>query len=218
MLTLFEFFSGIGGWSEAALMSGDIKPIGCSEIHPYKNKVYELRHPGVPNYGDIIKITNAPYADIYTVSFPCTVKALKMSVAGFGLTQKELLGKIDLNTLSLRTAQYLLDEAWREYSQDLPKSGMMRSGVVYRAINSVSNNTVKGYILLPTPIKHDAKCSVRTDQYFGNLNRKLFRNLAEFLRDGPTDGKYPNPVLSEVLMTFPPLYTDLSASVTRSYL
>jgi hypothetical protein len=146
------------------------------------------------------------------------VKALKMSVAGFGLTQKELLGKIDLNTLSLRTAQYLLDEAWREYSQDLPKSGMMRSGVVYRAINSVSNNTVKGYILLPTPIKHDAKCSVRTDQYFGNLNRKLFRNLAEFLRDGPTDGKYPNPVLSEVLMTFPPLYTDLSASVTRSYL
>jgi len=72
MLTLFEFFSGIGGWSEAALMSGDIKPIGCSEIHPYKNKVYELRHPGVPNYGDITKITNAPYADIYTVSFPCT--------------------------------------------------------------------------------------------------------------------------------------------------
>jgi hypothetical protein len=145
------------------------------------------------------------------------VKALKMSVAGFGLTQKELLGRVDPNTLSLKTAQYLLNEDWREYSQDLPASGMMRNGVVYRAINSVSSNTVKDYILLPTPIKHDAKCSVRIDQYFGNLKQRLFRNLAEFLRDGPTDGRYPNPVLSEALMTFPPLYTDLSASVMRSY-
>lgn len=145
------------------------------------------------------------------------VRDLKMSVAGFGLKQKELLAKVNPNTLSLKTVQLLISEDWGEYSQDLPASGMMRNGAVYRAINSVSNNTVKGYILLPTPIKTNAKCTVRTDQYFGNLNIKLFRSLPEFLRDGPTDGKYPNPVLSEVLMTFPPLYTDLSASVTRSY-
>lgn len=71
-LTLAETFAGIGGWSEAARMAGGIRPIWRSEIHPYKNKVYELRHPGVPNLGDIRNIHQAPYADIFTVSFPCT--------------------------------------------------------------------------------------------------------------------------------------------------
>lgn len=71
-LTLAETFAGIGGWSEAAKMAGGIRPVWRSEINAYKNKVYELRHPGVPNLGDIRNIENAPYADIFTVSFPCT--------------------------------------------------------------------------------------------------------------------------------------------------
>lgn len=79
-MTLGELFSGIGGWSEAAKMCGEITPIWCSEIDKYKNKVYELRHPGVPNLGDVKKISDAPYADIVTVSFPCT----DISIAGKG--------------------------------------------------------------------------------------------------------------------------------------
>mgnify|MGYP000907812497 CR=1 FL=1 len=80
MLTLAETFAGIGGWSEAARMAGGIRPVWVSEIHKYKNLVYELRHPGVPNLGDIRNITSAPYADIFTVSFPCT----DISVMGKG--------------------------------------------------------------------------------------------------------------------------------------
>ena len=79
-LTMAETFAGIGGWSEAARMAGGIRPIWRSEIHPYKNKVYEIRHPGVPNLGDICRITAPPYADIFTVSFPCT----GISTAGKG--------------------------------------------------------------------------------------------------------------------------------------
>lgn len=62
-LTLAELFAGVGGWSVAAKMAGDITPVWASEIHKYKNLVYELRHPGVPNLGDIRNITAAPYAD-----------------------------------------------------------------------------------------------------------------------------------------------------------
>lgn len=80
MLTLAETFAGVGGWSEAARMAGGIRPVWVSEIHKYKNLVYELRHPGVPNLGDIRNITSAPYADIFTVSFPCT----DISLAGKG--------------------------------------------------------------------------------------------------------------------------------------
>ena len=80
MLTMAEYFSGIGGWSEAALMAGGIKPVYVSEIDKFKNKVYELRHPGVKNLGDIREIDKPPYADIYTISFTCT----GISVAGKG--------------------------------------------------------------------------------------------------------------------------------------
>lgn len=72
MLTLAEYFAGIGGWSEAALMAGGIETAYVSEIDKFKNKVYELRHPGVPNLGDIRTISTPPYADIFTISFPCT--------------------------------------------------------------------------------------------------------------------------------------------------
>jgi len=77
---MIELFSGIGGWSEAAKMVGGITTIGFSEVHPYKNKVLELRHPGVKNYGDITTINQLPYADILTCSFPCT----GISLAGKG--------------------------------------------------------------------------------------------------------------------------------------
>lgn len=75
-----ELFAGIGGWSEAARMAGGITPVWYSEIAKNKIPIYELRHPGVPNLGDIATISAAPYADIFTVSFPCT----DISVAGKG--------------------------------------------------------------------------------------------------------------------------------------
>lgn len=71
-MTMVELFSGIGGWSQAAKMAGGITPIWHSEIEKKKIQIYELRHPGIPNYGDIRTITNPPGADIITVSFPCT--------------------------------------------------------------------------------------------------------------------------------------------------
>lgn len=71
-LTLAETFAGIGGWSEAAKMAGDIRPVWVSEIDSFKNDLYAFRHSGVPNLGDIRHIESPPYADIFTVSFPCT--------------------------------------------------------------------------------------------------------------------------------------------------
>jgi DNA (cytosine-5)-methyltransferase 1 len=71
-LTLAELFSGIGGWSLAAQWAGGIRPIWCSEIDKFKNKIYEKHFPLVPNLGDIRRIEQPPYADIFTVSFPCT--------------------------------------------------------------------------------------------------------------------------------------------------
>lgn len=87
MLTMAELFSGIGGWSEAARMAGGITPIWHSEIDKKKIAVYEKRHPNVPNLGDIRDITNPPWADIYTVSFPCI--GISSAGKGEGLKNKD---------------------------------------------------------------------------------------------------------------------------------
>lgn len=79
-MTMAELFSGIGGWSEAARMAGGITPVWHSEIEKNKISRYELRHPGVPNLGDIRNLNNPPNADIFTISFPCT----GISLAGKG--------------------------------------------------------------------------------------------------------------------------------------
>lgn len=77
---MVELFGGIGGWAVAAQMAGGIDTIAYSEIDKKKIRIYEHRHPNVPNLGDIRNIHNPPSADIYTVSFPCT----DISTAGKG--------------------------------------------------------------------------------------------------------------------------------------
>lgn len=145
------------------------------------------------------------------------VKHLKTNIQNCGLKRSGLLGQIDPNTLSLKTAQYLLSEDWREYSQDLPQTGMMRNGRLYRATGLAFSNCVNGYLLLPTPTKTDAKANANKAQgYFGNGKQKS--RLAIFCRDGPHDGAYPSPLITEALMTFPTSYTDLSVPGTLSYL
>lgn len=87
MLTLAELFSGMGGWSEAARMAGGITPIWHCENDQNKLRYYEHRHPNVPNLGDIRNIQSAPYADIWSISFPCT--GISLAGNGEGLKNKD---------------------------------------------------------------------------------------------------------------------------------
>lgn len=135
------------------------------------------------------------------------VKDLKMRIAGFGLKPKELLGMADPDTLRLKTGQLSLFEDYTEYLDSLPASGIMRNGLLYRALNLVCRTTESGFIVLPTPMKSDAKGESKT-RFFASSKHRGF--LRSFIRDGESDGIYPNPELTEVLMTFPAGYTDLS--------
>lgn len=147
------------------------------------------------------------------------VRELKEMIAGCGLKPNGLLGKFDQDTSLLKTAQCSLFEDCTSYLDRLPVSGIMQNGHVYKAHSLVSNNCVKGYILLPTPIKNDARGS--GCQYFGastNKWKKGTYQLNAYLRDGEQDGRYPNPELTEALMTFPVGYTDLRVQEMPSYL
>lgn len=160
--------------------------------------------------------TSSPYlspAPIYPLWEK--VQELKGRIAGFGLKPSGLLGRFDPDTSLLRIAQFSLFEDCTGYLSALPQSGLMWNGLVYGALSSVSSSTVKGYIVLPTPLKTDG-CGSTRSRYFGKSRPGgAGIQLRSYYRDGENDGIYPNPELSEVLMTFPISYTDLSVLETQ---
>lgn len=104
-----------------------------------------------------------------------------------------------------KIALYLENEDLNTSYMDFPKSGMMHNGNVYKVASLDCNNVGKGYISLPTPAVSSAKGSPRS-QYFGSPTYR--GNYHEYIRDGESDGIYPNPELSEALMTFPISWTE----------
>lgn len=134
-------------------------------------------------------------------------KAQELREAGldYGGTCTELLEKSDPIMSLSKIALYLESEDSNTSYMDFPKSGMMRSGNVYKVPSLDYNNVGKEYILLPTPRVSSANGSPR-NRFFGSPTYR--GNLEEYIRDGETDGAYPNPELSETLMGFPTSWTE----------
>lgn len=88
---------------------------------------------------------------------------------------------------------------------DFPKSGMMHNGNVYKVASLECNNVGNEYILLPTPVVSSANGSA-LNRFFGSPTYR--GNFHEYIRDGKSDGTYPNPELSEELMSFPISWTE----------
>ena len=134
-------------------------------------------------------------------------KAQELRAAGldYGGTCTELSEKLDPIMSLSKIALYLENEDSNTSYMDFPKSGMMRSGNVYKVASLDCNNVGKGYISLPTPCVSSANGSAR-NRFFGSPTYR--GNYHEYIRDGESDGTYPNPELSEALMSFPISWTE----------
>lgn len=86
-------------------------------------------------------------------------KELTESEADCGLKCIEFVGKLDLNTSSLKTAQLSLYEDLSKSYATFPKSGMMRNGNVYRTSLLDTHTGERESTLLPTPTKSDHKAT-----------------------------------------------------------
>jgi len=78
MLRVLDLFSGIGGFTLGLEATGGFKTIGFCEIDPFASAVLKKRFPGVPNYGDILKLTssklqqdNITSIEVLCGGFPC---------------------------------------------------------------------------------------------------------------------------------------------------
>lgn len=72
MLRYLSVFSGIEAASEAWVPLGMV-PIGVSEIDPFASAVLRIRHPDVPNFGDVCEFRswNVGRVDIVVGGSPC---------------------------------------------------------------------------------------------------------------------------------------------------
>lgn len=121
------------------------------------------------------------------------------------LKTRHLLTSSAVDSLARTSALLEKAQELREAGLDFPKSGMMHSGSVYKVPSLDYNNVGKEYILLPTPRVSSANGSPQ-NRFFGSPTYR--GNLEEYIRDGETDGLYPNPELSETLMGFPTSWTE----------
>ncbi len=135
------------------------------------------------------------------------VSELQVHEADYGVKCLGLYGKLDPDTLSLKTAQCCLFEDLSKSYATFPKSGMMRNGNVYQVQTLAYNRVGNDYIVLPTPRVSTSKGAVR-NRYFGSPTYR--GNLEEFIRDGEQDSLYVHPNLLENIMNFPIGWTELN--------
>jgi DNA (cytosine-5)-methyltransferase 1 len=72
MTTIASLCAGFEGLGMALELCGvEVDLRWYAEIKPAALTVLEHHHPGVPNLGDITKITNPPHVEVVTAGFPC---------------------------------------------------------------------------------------------------------------------------------------------------
>ena len=138
------------------------------------------------------------------------VLGLQGKEADFGESTPVLLAKYDQSTSLWKTSQLCLDGGLATFSETWPRAGMTRSGIAYQRepLEPFINATEYGF--LPTL----GKCEGL------GASRKRFRNSQDFrgakmsegLRTSPTDQTYIHPRFAEVVMGFPPGWTELEPS------
>ena len=97
-LKVNELFAGIGAFRKALInLNIPHEIVGVSEIDKYAIKSYEAMYGETRNYGDISKVEQLDYADLWTYGFPCQDISLAGDMKGIvkGETRSGLLHEVE---------------------------------------------------------------------------------------------------------------------------
>ncbi len=135
-----------------------------------------------------------------TLATPEAERACQDREANCFSKQCESFASYDPSTSCWRTRQRCLIEGWSRFSENWPKSGMMRSGTVYRQANLVPLIDDKDCLSLPTPTARDYRSGKgKTQRERGRTNGPTLSEVA---------GGTLNPTWVEWLMGFPIDHTE----------
>lgn len=222
-MTHGSLFSGVGGFDLGAQMSG-IKTIWNCECEEHKRNILKCHFPDAVQFVDVCAMIDPPCVDIISGGFPCQdisianvsnkklwedgkVKGINGERSGYGKNIKELWGKLDLNSSSLKTAQCSLFEDLNKSFAILPKAGMIVNGNVYRLHNLVSIIRENEFTVLPTPSKSDAKIILRSSAQYKKYYMRGHQDKAlyQFQLNGLTANQAM--IMYEWMMGFPVNWT-----------
>lgn len=140
-------------------------------------------------------------------------KALMVNEVDFGSNMPELLGKLDLEQSSLKTAQCLLFEDLKKSYATFTSSGMMLNGDVFMLPTSASPILGKDFMVLPTPAASDGKILLKKVESYRTYYQRNHqdKSLYQFQLNGLTANQAMK--MYEWMMGFPKnwmkeLYTD----------
>lgn len=212
-LTHGSLFSGVEGFGLGAALAG-IKTEWSCEFEKYQTKVIKKNFgDGHTVYGDIRTLENPPFANIISGGFPCQ----DISVAGKGAGIKgsrsglwgqmhRIIGEVRPDYVIIENSPQLRKRGFEYVLHGLSEIGYdAQWQCLQGSFLGLQQRRERIYISLPTPTVSSAKGSVR-NRYFGSPTYR--GNFQEYIRDGESDGTYPNPELSEALMGFPTSWTE----------
>ena len=127
--------------------------------------------------------------------------------ADYGLRCGVLLGRLDLDTYSLKTVQCCLFEDLNKSYATFPKSGMCVNGNVYKLPSLATTIKESDFLPLPTPAKSDAKIILRYSKSYQKYycNKHQDKTLYQCHLNGLTANQTMN--LYEWMMGFPKNWT-----------
>jgi hypothetical protein len=96
-------------------------------------------------------ISSAEVSRVRTSASPAVVTDSTVSARSYGTSSPELLARFDPASSSWRTPQRCLEGGFSEFSETLPRSGLMRNGIAYRLPTLARRISATGRGLLPTP-------------------------------------------------------------------
>jgi hypothetical protein len=182
-----SLFSGIGGFDLAAEWMGWNNVFHCEWI-PGKQEILKRNFPNTDSYGDIQKFNGKKYKssiDILSGGFPCQdlsianqskngggQRVLKAKGRGYGKNMRVWLGKLDLESLSLKTAQCSLVEDSKLSFATFTSSGMIVNGDCFMLPNSDFRTAEKEFTEWPTPASSDGKILLSKVESY----KKYYRN------------------------------------------
>jgi DNA (cytosine-5)-methyltransferase 1 len=220
-LRLLDTFSGIGGFSLAAMWLGGFETVQFVEVDPFCRRVLKKHWPDVPIHHDICNFRpKRGFADVIVSGFPCQ----DISTAGKQRGIKEgtrsgLFYELMRVVSSVRPRYIVLEnvaaitraggvsvlllERW-------PKQGMMRNGLALKQamLERFANGTASGRLPTPSATEANGTCSKR---FPGSPHYKGSR-VSEALRTCESDPLLAHPVFCEELMGFPTNWTDCEQS------
>lgn len=140
------------------------------------------------------------------------------SVQDCGVSMSESFASYDRNSSSWRTSQRSLFGGLVEFSETWPKSGLMRSGTVYRRVSLELLIGGKDCSFLPTPQHSDGKKwyvvkRLSAMRRIRDGRQEMLIHKVARLKGYPDWKRYvANPRFWEAVMGFPVGWTDLDAS------